>query len=72
VFPGTPIFKESMKKILLIVAVIFCISSCRSTEEAMQRTGFRPYAKGRDHSCQTRNFVGYGTYTPPRRRGVDR
>lgn len=62
-----------MKKLVLFIIIGFVFQSCRSTEEIMQKKGFRPYPKTHAQGYEkcTRNFVGYGTYEPPRRKGVD-
>jgi hypothetical protein len=46
-----------MKKLLLIVAVLFVFCSCRST---------------RGYEYVTKNYIGYGTYKAPNKKGLDK
>lgn len=63
----------SFKAIAVILFAIF-FASCRSTESLVQRDGFKPWPKNQASGYEqcTRNYIGYGTYQPPRRRGVDK
>lgn len=46
-----------MKKLFWLVIILFLLQACRTT-------------RGYEHV--TKNYIGYGTYQPPNKKGLDK